>query len=196
MAQQTASASKFRRATGKQPGYRVRQVNRFFTALADDYELLLSGNEYSPVAHTSRTIREAAFEPEAGGYLPEDVDRALDAVEDRFAEAERRLYIQRYGDAVWQEAVKELRTLLLGRLERPSGERFRRPGHRLTKGYLAKDVDQLCDRLQVAITQGSTVLPGELRRVVFRSAIGRGSYDETQVDAFMNRAIEYLTDTL
>lgn len=196
MSQQAATEGDFRRVTGKRLGYRVSEVNEFFTALADDYERLLTAGVAPGEVQTSRTIRDTVFASEEGGYLPIAVDRALDRVEDRFAEIERRLYIERYGDAAWQESLEDLKALLLGRLERPEGERFRRPAKRLTKGYLTKDVDQLCDRMLGAIRGQQTLVPEDIRGVAFRSTAGSLSYDETQVDAFLSRCIEYLQDTL
>ena len=49
-------------------------------------KLMLSGAELGQDIHTSRTVREATFEGENGGYAPQDVDAALDKVEDRFCE--------------------------------------------------------------------------------------------------------------
>lgn len=146
--------------------------------------------------NTSRTIREAVFEAELGGYSPTEVDKALDRVEDRFSELERRLYIQRYGQATWNDAITELRLLLLGRLNRPDGERFRRPSKRLTKGYFVKDVDALCHLMKDHIEGKRQLLPGDIRSVSLTAATGELSYEETQVDAFLDRCIEYLQDTL
>lgn len=194
--QQASTADDFSRVDAQESGYSVREVNDFFSALADDYEQLLTNHSTSQSAHTSRTIRDKVFTPEAGGYTPQVVDSALDRVEDRFAEMERRLYIERYGEQLWQDSLKELRTLLLGRLNRPDGERFRRPSHKRTKGYLTQDVDELCRLMLRAVEHGEPLLPQKIRSAAFRSAVGKNSYDETQVDAFMSRCLEYLQDTL
>lgn len=190
------SASVFTLVGPKDNGYRTASVDAFFARLADDYELILSGDELGQEVNTSRTIRQTVFEAEAGGYDPAEVDQALDRVEDRFAELERRLYIQRYGQKTWDEVIEELRQLLLGRLQRPDGERFRRPSQGLVKGYFVKDVDALCRRLMEHFEGRQELLPGDIRSASFTAATGQMSYEETQVDAFLDRCIEYLQDTL
>lgn len=196
MSQQASTAEDLSKVGPQESGYCVREVNDFFGALADDYEQLLAHHSTSQYAHTSRTIRDKVFTPEAGGYTPQAVDSYLDQVEDRFAEVERRLYIERYGAELWQDSLEELWALLRGRLNRPDGERFRRPSHRRTKGYLTEDVDELCRLILRTVEHGETLLPQKIRSAAFRSAVGKNSYDETQVDAFMSRCLEYLQDTL
>lgn len=195
MKHQAESSGEFRRVSSHEKGYSVAAVDSFFTRLADDYELMLSGAEVGADVHTSRTVREAVFEPEKGGYAPDDVDAALDKVEDRFCELERHLYVQRYGQATWDQAVQELEDLLRGRLERPAGQRFRRPSKRLTKGYFVKEVDALCERLLAHLEGADVLAPADVRAAAFSPATGDLSYEETQVDAFLDRAIEYLNDT-
>ncbi|MDO4821824.1 MAG: DivIVA domain-containing protein [Rothia sp. (in: high G+C Gram-positive bacteria)] len=195
MKHQAESSGEFRRAGAREKGYSVSAVDSFFTRLADDYELILSGAELGKDVHTSRTVRGAVFESEKGGYAPDDVDAALDKVEDRFCELERHLYVQRYGQLAWDQAVEELRELLLGRLERPAGQRFRRPAKRLTKGYFTKEVDTLCERLLSHLKGADALTPADIRAAAFSPATGNLSYEETQVDAFLDRAIEYLKDT-
>lgn len=196
MSQQASTAENLSKVGPQESGYCIREVNDFFGALADDYEQLLTHHSTSRSAHTSRTIRDKVFTPEAGGYTPQAVDSYLDQVEDRFAEVERRLYIERYGAELWQDSLEELWALLRGRLNRPDGERFRRPSHQRTKGYLTQDVDELCRLILRTVEHGETLLPQKIRSAAFRSAVGKNSYDETQVDAFMSRCLEYLQDTL
>lgn len=196
MSQQVSTAENLSKVGPQESGYCIREVNDFFGALADDYEQLLAHHSTSRSAHTSRTIRDKVFTPEAGGYTPQAVDSYLDQVEDRFAEVERRLYIERYGAELWQDSLEELWALLRGRLNRPDGERFRRPSHQRTKGYLTQDVDELCRLILRTVEHGETLLPQKIRSAAFRSAVGKNSYDETQVDAFMSRCLEYLQDTL
>lgn len=186
----------FSRLPANETGYDLEETKAFFIQLAEDYELVLSGQDITRPLQTSRTIRQKDFSPQPGGYNPVEVDQALDRVEDRFAEIERRAYISRHGLETWQTAVQELKELLQGRLQRPAQERFRRPVTKLTKGYFVKDVDALCERLIAHMEGGPQLMPADVRAAAFRAATGTMSYEETQVDAFMDRVIEYIQDTL
>ena len=190
------SEGEFSRLPDQQLGYSPEEVLSFFNRLADDYQLILTNPSTGQQVSTSRTIREVSFRTEAGGYSPKEVDQALDRVEDRFSELERRLYIQDYGLAAWQEAVAELRQLLEGRLNRPAGQRFRRPSKRGVKGYRVQDVDAFCQLMSQHLSGEEKLHPDHLRALAFRSARRAASYEERQVDAFVDTCIEYLLDTL
>ncbi|WP_237188585.1 DivIVA domain-containing protein [Rothia nasimurium] len=182
------------RAEAREVGYSVEEVDAYTTSLMEDYQVLLSGADTSKIS-TSRSIRAKMFNSEPGGYVLADVDAMMERVEDIYAETERDLYIDTYGEETWLKAVAELRDLLLGRLSREPGQRFRRPARRLTKGYYVKDVDAFCRRMMLHMQAKERLSVDDIRRTVFTSGTGSMAYEESQVDAFMDRCIEYLQDT-
>ncbi|MCT1723690.1 MULTISPECIES: DivIVA domain-containing protein [Kocuria] len=140
----------------------------------------------------SRQVRERVFDRVKGGYDPGAVDAHLDAVEDELFAREKAAFVAEHGARRWEEHLELLAGLLLGRLNRPHGERFRRPSSHRTLGYAAADVDVLCDRLMDALRGEPEVDPRLVRTAVFRSAQGQRSYEEQQVDAFLDRAVEFV----
>ena len=184
----------FSRTAETVAGYRRVEVDRLFTRLANDYEHLSSGAEVPSDIYTSRSIRQVIFQAEPGGYNPVEVDRALEQVWERFAKLERSRYIQRYGLTEWERSLRSTGELLAGRLERPRGEKFRRPTKRKTVGYFISDVDELCDRVLAQLNSEEPLDAGVVQRASFRPATGSVCYDETQVDAFLDRCIELLQD--
>ena len=137
-------------------------------------------------------MRERVFDRVKGGYDPGAVDAHLDAVEDELFAREKAAFVAEHGARRWEEHLELLAGLLLGRLNRPHGERFRRPSSHRTLGYAAADVDVLCDRLMDALRGEPEVDPRLVRTAVFRSAQGQRSYEEQQVDAFLDRAVEFV----
>lgn len=190
---QSAGISEFKRAQERENGYNRAQVDEFFAVLADDFENLRQG-VMTETTHTASYIRQKSFDAEAGGYAVTDVDLALDRVEDRFAEFERRLQIEHIGKDAWEEKVEHTAALVMGRLNRPDGERFRRPARKSTKGYFVKDVDALCHQLGDHFRSEEELSPAMIRSATFASATGDMSYEETQVDAFIDRCIELMLD--
>lgn len=172
----------------KQQGYSVSEVDDYLARLGNDYSLLRQGQVEGIL--TSEMIRQAVFASEAGGYKPASVDGVLDQVEERFAELENRFRREKLGQRLWEEEVELLAELLLGRLNRPAGERFRRPSQRLVKGYFVRDVDSLCDLLLERLSAGQMFDLELVRGARFRSATGDMCYEETQVDAFLDRCVQ------
>lgn len=140
----------------------------------------------------SRQLRERVFDRARGGYDPAAVDAHLDVLEDELFERERTAFVAEHGEQRWNEHVEWLGGLLLGRLNRPHSERFRRPRKHRTQGYSAAEVDVLCDRLVAELRSGEDVSPELLRHAVFRPAQGQRCYEEQQVDAFLDRAVEFV----
>ena len=184
----------FSRTAETVAGYRRVEVDRLFTRLANDYEHLSSGAEVPSDIYTSRSIRQVIFQAEPGGYNPVEVDRALEQVGERFAKLERSRYIQRYGLTEWERSLRSTGELLAGRLERPRGEKFRRPSKRKHAGYFVGDVDKVCHHIYAQLNSEEPLDTSVIRNAVFRSATGSVSYEETQVDAFMDRCIELIQD--
>jgi len=192
----TTRGGGFARAGETEPGYKRSEVDRLFTRLAEDYEKLSGATELPEDLYTSRRIRQVIFREEPGGYKLDVVDRALEKIEERFAKLERSRYIEAYGLDNWERSLVETGELLAGRLERPAGERFRRPSKRRYMGYFVGDVDAVCDRVYAQLNSEEPLDPSVVRHAMFRPASGTVSYDEAQVDAFLDRCIELLQDLL
>jgi DivIVA domain-containing protein len=60
------------------------------------------------------------------------------------------------------------------------------------RGYDAREVDALIERLIVFFDRGEPLAPEELRTATFRRKGKRAAYDELTVDAFLARAVDIL----
>lgn len=177
--------SPFARVGRRQYGYNLRQVDSFLTRTREYY------NTEDP-AHgtvTSADVRSMAFDPAKGGYEPQAVDAALDRLEDVFAQRERDRVIEADGEDAWLMQIGRSAAVLRGRLHRPAGDRFRRPAKKKTQSYNVDDVDTLCDRLLAYFENDLPLSVDVVRRAVFREAKGADGYEESQVDAFMDRVV-------
>lgn len=179
-----------RRESAGRPGYDVAQVEDFLRRAVDT----LSGEQRVPGEErlTSAAVRDQVFDPEPGGYVPETVDALLDRVEDDLAAAERAELILAEGRTGVHDRAEHLADLVMGRMRRPAGERFRHPEGKHTLGYLARDVDRLCEELVEYFRVSERPHPGLLRSAAFREATRTKAYDEAQVDAFMDRVHELI----
>lgn len=165
-------------------GYDRDEVDAFMAQARGAYE---SGTGM-PLAE----FREASFMLGAGGYDPEEVDGALDRLEDAFAVAERDRYIAQHGEDAWYELLAERAAPLRGRIERPDGARFRGPAHSAALGYRRDEVDRLCRELGRYLDGENPMSVEDIRTVSFSGAHGSSGYDEAQVDAFLDRMTEIM----
>jgi DivIVA domain-containing protein len=175
-------------------GYDVAQVDDLLAAV---HAALQDTEPGVRPAHRSGTVlstqvRAAVFAGARGGYRPEAVDELLEAVEDALAAAERERCLRAEGPEAWQEHLDALDRLVRNRLDRPRTRRFRRPSRPRAQGYSAAHVDVLCERLGARLDGTAALAPAELRRAVFPPAQGERSYEEHQVDAFLDRAVQLL----
>lgn len=175
-------------------GYDVAQVDDFLAAVRAALDSARHGpgpgeRSGSPV---STQVRAVVFAGARGGYRPEAVDELLDAAEDALAAAEHERCLRVQGPEAWQEHLDALTRLLRNRLDRPRTQRFRRPSRPRAQGYSAAHVDVLCERLRARLEGTAALGPAELRRAVFPPAQGERSYEEQQVDAFLDRAVQLL----
>ena len=133
-----------------------------------------------------------SFDPVKGGYAAAGVDAALDRLEDAFARRERDELIaeQRRGSLAARDrpAVRPLR----GRLHRPDGERFRRPAKTRPEATTPWTWTELCHDLIGYLEEDKPLSVDNVRRAVFRPAVGKDGYEETQVDAFLDRVVELM----
>lgn len=181
-----SAAAGFDRVGRGDLGYSPKQVEKFLAAARTYLE-----DQSAPVV-TSHEVRTISFDAVRGGYDANEVDAALDRLEDAFARRERDDLIQQSGEDAWLKEIGHLAGVLRGRLVRPDGERFRRPSSQKAPSYHAQDVDALCVRLLDYLEHGTPMSADEVRMAVFRTVSGQEGYEETQVDAFLDRVVELM----
>ncbi|GER22567.1 hypothetical protein NCCP1664_10640 [Zafaria cholistanensis] len=178
----------FERVGPQEFGYNVKQVEHFLARARATF----NGTDDDSTVVTSHLVRRTAFEPQKGGYNAREVDSALDRLEDVFAQRERDALIQTEGEEAWLQQVGRLSSILRGRLHREPGERFRRPSRRGVPSYNVEDVDDLCEQLIGYFEEDMPMSVDAIRRVTFREAKGQDGYEESQVDAFLDRVVELM----
>lgn len=180
-------SSPFTRVDRRELGYDTRQVDGFLTRARRSYD-----TENPDGAMTGNDVRAVSFDPVKGGYEPRVVDAALDRLEDVFARRERDHLIATQGEDAWLRRIGRSAAILRGRLHRPEGERFRRPTKRNSASYDVHDVDRLCNELLRYLEQDAPLSVDVVRRAVFGEAHGAEGYEESQVDAFLDRVVELM----
>jgi DivIVA domain-containing protein len=178
----------FERVQRSEYGYNAKQVDQFLQRARVSLESPEAATE--PVK--SADVRAVSFDPVKGGYSAAVVDAALDRLEDAFARRERDELIAARGEEAWLREIGNLSGILRGRLHRPDGERFRRPTKQKVRSYNTDDVDRLCRELVAYLEQDKPLSVDSVRRAVFRPAVGRDGYEESQVDAFLDRVVELM----
>ncbi|MGV8969676.1 MAG: DivIVA domain-containing protein [Microbacteriaceae bacterium] len=173
----------FPRTRKSKRGYDVDEVEEFLEIARRAY----SAEMGSPTIVTSESIRTMAFSLEKGGYSPAHVDAALERLEDAFASRERdRAFATPGADTAWYGQARSAAQVILDRLARPQGAKFRRVGP-LTRAYNVKEVDAFSQRLVDYFQHGRPLSVDQVRTVAF-SATRRG-YNETQVDMLLDRVV-------
>jgi DivIVA domain-containing protein len=178
----------FDRVQRNQYGYNAKQVDQFLERARVSFEA--PGSAGRPVK--SADVRAVTFDPVKGGYSAAGVDAALDRLEDALALRERDELIGERGEEAWLREIGRLAGLLRGRLHRPDGERFRRPSKAKARSYNTTDVDDLCHELIDYLESERPLSVDNVRRAVFRPAVGRDGYEENQVDAFLDRVVQLM----
>lgn len=181
----------FARVDEERWGYDPAEVDDFLQRV-DAVLATTAGDPRSAPGVGSRQVRERVFDRVQGGYDPAPVDVRLDELEDELAARERDAFIHEHGPERWEEHLELLGQTLLGRLNRPHGERFRQPSQRKQLGYSVADVDVLCDRITEHFRSDEALDPTLVRKAVFRQAQGQRCYEEQQVDAFLDRVVELI----
>jgi DivIVA domain-containing protein len=178
----------FDRVQRNQYGYNAKQVDQFLQRAKVSFE---TPRAASP-AIKSADVRAVCFDPVKGGYSAAGVDAALDRLEDALARRERDELIGEHGEEAWLREIGRLAGLLRGRLHRPDGQRFRQPTKPKARSYSVADVDDLCHELIGYLDENQPLSVDTIRRATFRPAVGRDGYEESQVDAFLDRAVELM----
>ena len=165
----------FPRASRLAKGYRVGQVDAFFTRVL--------GERVGPAE-----VRTVGFDLVRGGYQIEAVDEMLDRIEDDLARAERDRARADLGERGYLTAVTGQAQVLRGRLARQHGDRFARASGWGT-GYDVAEVDELCDQAADYFDGDRALAVDALRDRVFRMRRGSRAYDERAVDAYLDRVV-------
>ena len=177
----------FERVESDEIGYEPSHVDAFMVRARKAYE---GAGELSV-----EDVRQARFATVNGGYATDQVDDALDRLEDALADSEREAFVSERGDEDWAAMLSERTEELLGRADRAPGERFRRPSRTDAQSYDVDQVDEFCDRLAEALRapEGESELDADdVRRAAFAAAEGRKGYEEGQVDAYLDAAVDVL----
>lgn len=138
---------------------------------------------------SAERIRTTAFSMKRGGYDPAVVDAALERLEDAFATRERQTAIDRAGDQAWYQDARELAQVVLDRISRPRGQRFRRISW-FSTGYAVREVDAFTNRTRRFLQTGTPMTVEDVRQVAFHPQ--RGGYAEAQVDALLDAVVRVL----
>jgi len=178
----------FERVQRNEYGYNAKQVDQFLQRARVSLETPKAATHVI----TSGDVRAVSFDPVKGGYSAAVVDAALDRLEDAFARRERDELIAASGEDAWLREIGSLSGILRGRLHRPDGERFRRPSKGKARSYNTVDVDRLCRDLLGYLEEDKPLSVDNVRRAVFRPAVGKDGYEENQVDAFLDRVVELM----
>ncbi|MGM9473619.1 DivIVA domain-containing protein [Pseudarthrobacter sp. YS3] len=178
----------FERVRSNEFGYNAKQVDQFLQRA----KVALETPKAAVHPLGSADVRAVSFDPVKGGYSAAVVDSALDRLEDAFARRERDELIAARGEDAWLREIGKLSGILRGRLHRPDGERFRRPARKNVRSYNIQDVDKLCYDLIGYLEEDKPLSVDNVRRAVFRPAAGQDGYEETQVDAFLDRVVELM----
>jgi DivIVA domain-containing protein len=166
-------------------GYDVDQVEDF---LEDARRAYHAGPGETTVV-SADSIRRQAFAMKKRGYSPSAVDAALERLEDAFATKERDRAFRDAGDQAWYAQARGNAQVILDRVVRSRGRRFKRAGW-FTLGYSVRDVDTLADRVSAYFQAGRPLSIEEVREAVFSSQ--RGGYQETQVDTVLDAVVHVM----
>lgn len=175
--------SAFKNVSKGKMGYAPVEVDAFLALARDQY------NNASAQLLDWRDITGKKFALQKGGYEVAAVDVAIDKLQDTFAERELKRAENPFAPSLTGTVLTELRGLLMARAIRPKGKRFSRSGF-LGIGYNVKQVDALLSVVEEFLEGEDDVTLDEIRKLTFK--VQRGGYFESQVDAFVERLVEYL----
>jgi DivIVA domain-containing protein len=162
-------------------GYDVNEVEEFLEEARRAY----TSERPDVTLVTADTIRDTGFTMRKGGYSPEHVDAALERLEDAFATRDRERVVAQAGDQAWYGQARAQAQVILDRIVRPRGRRFRRVSF-LTTGYSVREVDALTAYFQ----SGKSLAIEDVRSSAFHQQ--RGGYLETQVDLLLDAVIKVM----
>ncbi len=173
----------FPRVSGRTLGYEPSEVDEFVERARQAY------TEPGTTLVDAARLRSQGFKLVRRGYSVSAVDGALDRLEDVFVEREFSARVANFGESDMASEVIRLQNLVLGRAERPRGQKFKRTAWPL-RGYSVRAVNRLCGKIVDHITAEKPLEIPEVRRAIFMQS--RRGYNESQVDAFIDRVLELL----
>lgn len=179
------SANTFPKARRGTKGYDPVQVEDFL----EDAKRAYAAPVGTPAVLTARDIRRTVFQLRKGGYATEQVDAALERLEDAFAAREREATVQREGESAYYSRVRQTAQEILDRAAGPAGQKFKRVSS-FTRGYHRGDVDAFCGRLVGYFQDGQPLPLDDVRQATFRQS--RGGYQESQVDELLDSVVEVM----
>ncbi len=177
----------FPRAPRGEYGYDPEEVDRALRVARERYENFDNGSEGKRL--TAKSIRHTAFTMRKRGYSAPHVDAALERLEDAVAVREHEERIAHRGRDEYMAEIKDAARAVLKRLERPSGERFRRVSL-LQRGYSVDEVESFCNRVDDFLRGKASMTLREARGVAFTSK--RRGYDEGQVDLLIDAVVDVM----
>lgn len=183
MSTKTQSASPFSSVAKREYGYHTGQVDEFIDGARQAYE--------TDSGITADIVQAKTFDLVRGGYRTDQVDQVLERLEDALRKAERDEVIATHGQQTWDLQLIERLEELMGRLERPRGEKFRCAATG-TPGYDVDEVDVCMARITSHLQDEDHVRLKDVRNVTFSGKKGPQGYDEAQVDAFLQAVVELL----
>jgi DivIVA domain-containing protein len=175
--------SAFKKVAKGKFGYEPAEVDAFILRARDQY------NNVSAQILDWRDITAQKFTLIKGGYDVAAVDIAIDKLQDTFAERELSRKSNPFAPSLSGPLLTELRGLLLSRASRPKNRKFSRVGV-MSAGYSRKEVDALLFVVQEFLEGEDELAIDEVRSLTFKAQ--RGGYFESQVDAYIERLVEYL----
>ena len=136
-----------------------------------------------------KTMVATGFQLVKDGYDPAAVDKAIDKLEDTFAERDVKSPAFQFPVVNRSEELIKLRAVLALRVSRPKGKKFERVGV-LGVGYSRKSVDAVVALVGEFLEDQEILELDELRALKFK--VVRGGYVESQVDTYIDRLVEYM----
>jgi DivIVA domain-containing protein len=137
----------------------------------------------------AKKLRTSQFDLVAGGYVIAEVDEALDRLDDAFARREKQRLTTSFTSVDAFDEVDKIRKLIKNRVRRPNRKKLARVGF-FAKGYSVKQVDRFLAEIGLRLSGKNDLSIGELRNVTFKPKWG--GYVENQVDALIDKTVEYL----
>lgn len=183
MSAKTQHTSPFEAMPKRKFGYHTKQVDEFIREARQAYE--------SDSGITADIVQTKTFDLVRGGYRPDQVDQVLERLEDALRRAERDEFIANHGQQAWDLQLIERLEELMGRLQRPLGEKFRQAEANI-QGYDMAEVDDCMARITSHLQDEEHIRLTDVRNATFTAQKGHRAYDEAQVDAFLLAVVELL----